>query len=460
MKQFPIHQLAHFVGAEVQVGNADFFTGINIDTRTIQAGQCFVAIKGANFDGHDYVPLAFEKGAACAIVNSDYDLPEGKTGVLIKVPDPILALGVFARAWRRLAWAKIVAITGSAGKTTTRHMTYHVLSKFHNCHSAIKSFNNNIGVPLTILGIEDSHDVAIIELGSNHPGEIEYLSKIAQPDLAVIVNAFDAHIENFGSVQAIIKEKTSIVAGLKKSGLLIINNDSPGLPDFCLSEGYKFISFGKTSHADIHATDIALAAFGSEFKVDGVRVHLPVPGKGNIDNALAAWAICKNLGVSAKDFAAAIVDFCGVDMRLEPIKLGEMLVISDCYNANPASMRNALEILQNIAAANPGKRVVFVCGPMMELGEHSASLHAQIGQKAALSGVNMLLSVGPFADIVEKAAQNEQVKSLQTQCFENTEVLCNKLSNLLRKDDIILVKGSRSARLERAVEKIRELFAV
>ena len=456
MKEFSISELARIVGADIRINSDEVFAGLSTDTRTIGRGQCFVAIKGENFDGHEYVKLAFEKGATCAIVNSDFNGPVG--GVLIKVRDPIVAMGQLAREYRQRMGAKVIGITGSAGKTTTRQMSYHVLSKFFKCHAAIKSFNNNIGVPLTILGMDEADEVAIIELGSNHPGEIEYLSRIAQPDVAVVVNALEAHIENFGSVAAIIKEKVSIAAGLRQSGVLIVNDDSEGLAEYCLASGFNYTTFGKSRHADISASNIKVDAFSSEFWIEGQLVKLAVPGKGNIDNALAAWAICKSVGISAGQFAEAIADFAGVAMRLEQIQLGQMLVISDCYNANPASMRNAVELLETIGKAQKNRRTVFICGQMLELGEHSDRLHIELGMRIGGGGVGMVMASGRWGQVVAEAAREASAGEIEAYCFENTGELCNKLSNLLRNDDIILVKGSRGARLEAAVEKIKELF--
>jgi UDP-N-acetylmuramoyl-tripeptide--D-alanyl-D-alanine ligase len=475
---FKIHELAAILKTKTDVEADATFSSISTDTRTIKRGECFVAIKGENFDGHDYVPLAFEKGAACAIVNENYQ-SRGKNGfACIRVPDTIAAMGELARAYRRQMKCKIIAITGSAGKTTTRQIIHHVLSKKFKCHTAVKSFNNNIGLPLTILGIEPEDDIAIVELGTNHPGEIATLAAIAEPDIAIITNVYEAHIEHFGSVEAIIREKVSIAGGLKASSPLIINQDIAGLEEYCRNQHITYSAFGTSSNSvawycqssnshsragspchspDVLATDIELKGLSSSFKIGGVRMELPLPGNGNVYNALAAFAVAARLGFNPTEFGEALKDLGGVSMRLEPVRIGQALLISDCYNANPGSMKNALELLSHLGRGSD-KRLVFVCGPMLELGEHSDQAHSELGRQAAKSGVALLLAVGKFAAIVADSARNEGT-GIETHCFENTAELVGNISPFVRPDDIILVKGSRAAKLEMVVEKLKGLLA-
>jgi UDP-N-acetylmuramoyl-tripeptide--D-alanyl-D-alanine ligase len=456
VKQFEIKKLADIIGAKL-AGNADgSLSGVSIDSRTIRPGDCFFAIKGQNHDGHDFVGQVLAKGAVCAVVDENFKTEIKST--LLPVEDTIQALGDFARCYRRSLKCRIVAVTGSAGKTSTRQIAHHVLSRHFKCHQAQKSFNNNIGLPLTLLELDPDHDVAIVELGTNSPGEILYLTKIAQPDIALVTNASAAHVEFFGSVDAIIKEKTTIADGLGENGRLIINADIPALVRHCRTRKINFTTFGTTAEADIHASDIELNGFASSFTIDGVFMKLPLAGKGNVENAVAAYAVCHKLGLSASDFSAAIGDLVSVSMRLEPIALGEILVISDCYNANPASMKNALDLLVRVSTDRAGRKV-FICGPMMELGEHSKHLHSQLGEQIALAGVEMLLATGPFAGLIADAAMTAADSPIDTLCFENVYSLCDNLTNLIKPDDIILVKGSRSARLELAVERLRHLYA-
>jgi UDP-N-acetylmuramoyl-tripeptide--D-alanyl-D-alanine ligase len=473
MKNFEIKKLAEIVAAKVQGDVSGSFTGVSIDSRAIKPGECFFAIKGQNHDGHDFVAEVLAKGAACAVVDenfvgsSHFSVPSEKDmlkhelrtskGTLLRVEDTIQALGDFARGYRKSLKCKIVAITGSAGKTSTREITHHVLGRHFKCHQAKKSFNNNIGLPLTLFELDCDHEIAVVELGTNSPGEILYLTKIAQPNIAIVTNAYPAHVEFFGSVDAIIKEKTAIADGLGEDGALIINADIPALVEHCRRHKLSFTTFGITNKADVHASDVKFEGFASSCTIDGVTMKLPLAGKGNIENALAAYAICKQFGITAKDFANDIRSLVSVSMRLEPIDLGHVLVISDCYNANPASMKNALDLLVQVSGSRAGRKV-FICGPMLELGEHSEYLHRELGEQIALAGVDVLLAVGRFAQIVIDAAL-ANAAAIETHYFENVNSLCNNLADFTKPDDILLVKGSRSVRLELAVERLRQLYA-
>jgi UDP-N-acetylmuramoyl-tripeptide--D-alanyl-D-alanine ligase len=456
MKNFEIKNLAEIVAAKVQGDVAGSFTGVSIDSRAIKASECFFAIKGQNHDGHNFVGDVLAKDAACAVVDENF---KGEVkGTILRVEDTIQALGDFARVYRKSLKCKIIAITGSAGKTTTREITHHVLSRHFKCHQAKKSFNNNIGLPLTLLELNPDHEIAVVELGTNSPGEILYLTKIAQPNIAIVINVYPAHVEFFGSIDAIIKEKTTIADGLGTGGVLIINADIPALVEHCRNHKLSFTTFGIAANADVHASNIKFEGFASSCTIDGVTMKLPLAGKGNVENAIAACAICKQFGITAKDFANDIRSLISVSMRLEPIALGPILVISDCYNANPASMKNALDLLVRVSGDRPGRKV-FICGPMMELGEHSEHLHRELGEQIALAGVDVVLSIGRFSQIIFDAALANTTAAIETHYFENVNSLCDNLSNFIKPDDIILVKGSRSARLELAVERLRQLYA-
>ena len=485
MKKFSIADLARIIKAhpspvpsdEQQATSDEFFTGVSIDSRTTKAGDCFFAINGENFDGHDFVCDAFTKGAICAVVSKNItcEIENRKSKIenlsssacLLRVDDTVKALGDFAREYRRQAGFKVVAITGSVGKTTTRHIANHVLSKYFRIFQSPKNFNNNIGLPLTLLGADTEHQIVIAELGTNHPGEIAYLTRIALPDIAVVTNVCPAHLEGFGSIEAIIQEKLSIAEGLKPDGILIINSDLVkwlngewlnGKFDFqSPAAGRRIITFGKSANADYLASDITLDGLGSRFNINGTEIDLPLPGAGNVENALAGCAICARLGLTINDFAQAVKILPPVFMRAEMLQTGTLTVLNDCYNANPASMKNALEILSNLGSAQKG-RLVFVCGDMAELGSQSESLHAELGEYIAKAKVQLLLAVGRFAKITAQAAKRAADSvghQLQIECFEDTASACNNLQKFIKDSDIILVKGSRIARLEVVVEKLK-----
>jgi UDP-N-acetylmuramoyl-tripeptide--D-alanyl-D-alanine ligase len=426
MKKFTIEELAKVIGAAPAQNAKGLVAGVSIDSRTIKPGDCFFAVPGEKFDGHRFLKDAFAKGAACAVVQSDarHDRPADRS--VLKVDDTVKALGDFAREYRRRMGFKVVAITGSAGKTTTRWITHHVLSRHFRAFQAPKSFNNNIG-------------------------------GIALPDIAVVTNVYPAHLAGFGSLQVIAEEKLSISEGLPPDGLLIINADFDSLVNLCAKKGLDYLSFGTAEASDIRAADIAHSGSGSSFTIDGASVCLPLLGPGNVENALAAWAVCSRFGLTADDFAQALRTLPPVPLRAELLQIGTLTVLNDCYNANPASMKNAIDMLANIDPAGK-RRLVFVCGEMAELGQQSRHFHAELGALIGRSPVQLLLAVGDFAEVSAEAAQDAAGHRLQTECLDDAAALCNNLDKFIRRSDIVLVKGSRIAGLEVVVEKLKELF--
>jgi UDP-N-acetylmuramoyl-tripeptide--D-alanyl-D-alanine ligase len=465
MKEFPISALSQIINAE-PLENTGIFTGVSIDSRTIKPGDCFFAIPGENFDGHDYVNDAFAKGAVCAVVSKEIDENKLTCNTIIKVTDTISALGNLAREYRRKAGYKVVAITGSAGKTTTRQITYQALSQNFRVHQSPKSFNNNIGLPLTLLGAEPDCQIVIAELGSNHPGEIALLTHIAEPDIAVVTNVHPAHLEGFGSLQTIITEKLSISEGLKPDSIFIINADFDQLINICQKKGLNFLTFGKSEKAEYQALNIKYEATSSQFTIEDTLINLPLAGPGNLENTLAAWAICKQFDMTVDDFAQAVSKLSPVSMRTELLQIGTLTILSDCYNANPASMKNALEILTRLDPTRK-RRLVFVCGDMAELGKQTEPLHSDLGKSITQTDIELLITVGKSAKITADAAKSihqqdsdaSKPAPLQIKCFEDAISVCNNLHEFIKDYDIILVKGSRTARLETVVEKIKELFS-
>ncbi len=462
MKSLPVGVLARVIGSEPADEIDIELTGVSTDTRTLKAGDCFFAITGAHFDGHTFVAEALRKGAACAVVERPTETPDPAHKAILRVPDTIRALGDFARAYRRMNAFKVVAITGSVGKTTTRQIVHHVLGRRFRVHQAQRSFNNNIGLPLTLLSAGPQDEVIVAELGANHPGEIAGLTRIAQPDIAVVTNAHPAHLEGFGDLATIIREKLSIAEGLSDTGVLIVNGDIEPLAAACRRMGIPFRAFGKSAAVDYRAEQIVCRAFDSTFEVGGRAVHLPLPGPGNVENALAAWAICDQFGLSVDHFAAALETLTAVSMRAETLQLGALTVLNDCYNANPASMKNALAMLRNLRSGSdtaPRRRLVFICGAMAELGPQSQVLHAELGTAVAEAGVDLLVTVGEPPRTTARVAQETARHELQTKCFDSAICACEHLQEFVQEDDIVLVKGSRTVRLERVVDRLRELFS-
>jgi len=437
-------------------------TGVSTDSRTVRRGDCFFAIAGEQFDGHHYIGQAFAKGAACAVVSRDADDTVTGGKAILKVADTIEALGDLAREYRRMNRFKVVAITGSVGKTTTRQIVFHVLSQQFRARQARKNFNNAIGLPLTLLDAEGDDEIIVAELGANHPGEIAYLTSIAQPDVAVVTNTYPAHLEGFGDLDTIVREKVSIAEGLRDEAVLIVNADIGPLAVAARNTGRPLRTFGTSADADYRIENVTYAGFGSTFTIGGQEIHLPLPGPGNVHNALAAWAVCDRLGVTLDRFAAALEGLSAVSMRAEPVRIAALTVVNDCYNASPASMNNALAVLGSLRGAPESagnRRLVFICGEMAELGPQTESLHAELGKAVARAGVDLLLTVGEPPETTARLARETARHDLRTRCFDDTRAICDNLETLIEKDDIILVKGSRTARLERVVDKLHELFA-
>jgi UDP-N-acetylmuramoyl-tripeptide--D-alanyl-D-alanine ligase len=431
--------------------------GVSTDTRSIRRGDCFFAIIGPNFDGHNFVVHALEKGAACVVVQKQVALPSEMQGRALWVEDSVKSLGLLAAWYRSRLKAKVVAITGSAGKTTTRHIVHHILSRHFRCHQAVGSFNNHIGLPLTILSARDDHDILILELGTNHPGEIGYLAHIAAPDIAIVTNVAPAHLEGFGSIDNIIREKLSIQEGLAPGGLFVLNGDQPELIAYAKTRNCPFITFGVSPVCDIRAQNLQTVGDTGQLTIEGRTMTVPLPGRANLLNVLAAWSICKTVGVSLSAFAEALATLQPVMMRMNIESAGPIKIINDCYNANPASMANALDCLATVSQKDH-RRAVFIAGCMAELGPTSAKLHYELGQKAALAGIGYVAAAGAFASDIIAGAVNAGLDAAACQVFANTQMLCDNLHNFVKPADIILVKGSRSAGMEKAVERLRSLF--
>jgi UDP-N-acetylmuramoyl-tripeptide--D-alanyl-D-alanine ligase len=460
MKEFSVADLARITGARTPEEPCRNLraTGVSIDSRTTKAGDCFFAIAGSNFDGHDFVSQAFDKGAVCAVLEREPDSLGCAGRCILTVQDTVKALGDIARQYRQRAGFKVVAVTGSAGKTTARQIIHHVLSGRFRVSQSPKSFNNNIGVPLTLLAADPNDQIVVAEIGSNHPGEIAQLTRIALPDIAVITNVYPAHLAGFGDLQTIIEEKSSVSEGLPPGGTLIINGDSPGLLAACRNSSANLLTFGTSDNCDHRAENIKLEGLTSRFSIDGKPVHLPLAGSGNVENALAAWAVCSQFGLKIGDFIQALRSLKPVSMRAQVIQVGTLTVLDDCYNANPASMKNAIEILTELVSARK-RRSVCIFGDMAELGDQAERLHAELAEPLVRAKVQLLLTAGRLARITAETAKRKAGRRLEVKCFEDTPSACNNLDRFIEDYDIILIKGSRAANLEMAVDRLKELFS-
>ncbi len=454
MKAHTIQNLVHILKAHTSRQGGSI-VAISTDSRSISDGDCFFAIPGPNFDGHNFVSQAIKKGAACAVVNRGIDLTNADEKYLLRVDDTVKALGALAAHYRTECGFKVVAITGSVGKTTTRHIIAHVLSSRYRVFQAPKNFNNQIGLPLTLLAAKPDNQFVVAELGANKPGEIAYLSKIAQPDMAVITNVCPAHLEGFGSLEAIVEEKLSIAEGLSPGGKLFINGDNENLVRAAGRLGLAFNTFGLSQKCDIYPQQSDWNYDSSRFTIDRITINVPLGGRGNLENALTAWTVCNELGFTAGQFAEAVRNLPPIPMRTDIKNLGTITVIDDCYNANPGSMKNALELFSKMAASED-RRPVFICGDMAELGDQSHQLHRELASDIVKAGVRLVVAVGPLAAVAASTAQHMADYELEVENFADADSAADNLHKFMEDYDIVLVKGSRSVALEKVVQKLFE----
>lgn len=438
--QMRLHEAAEALGAR-WAGEDVMLEGVSTDTRSLQAGQLFVALHGPNFDGHNYLVEAKAKGAAACMVEK----PVANCPALI-VGDTRIALGKLAKAWRRNFAMPLVAVTGSNGKTTVKEMLASIFAQQGNVLATRGNLNNDIGVPLTLLSLDSSHSSAVIEMGANHAGEIAYLTALTKPNVAVITNAASAHLEGFGTLEGVASAKGEIFQGLKDDGTAIINADD----EFAslwreLAKDKKVLSFGLQNPADITARWQA-GDRGSQIHVTTpqgkVKLHLALLGEHNVMNALAAIAAAQAAGFSLKTIKAGLEAMQSVAGRLQ-LKVGihGSRIIDDTYNANPASLAAAIEVL----AGFKGKHIL-VLGDMGELGDEAKALHAEAGRFARAHGVDALYTVGPMA-----AAAADAFGEGAQQC-DSHEAASKALQQELAEDVTVLVKGSRLSQMERVVQ--------
>jgi UDP-N-acetylmuramoyl-tripeptide--D-alanyl-D-alanine ligase len=443
-----LHEVASALQASA-VGPDVAFDVVATDSRNLPPGCLFVALRGERFDGHTYAARALELGAAAVMVESSVGLDVSPA---IVVKDTRLALGQLAAWHRKNQPARVMAITGSNGKTTVKEMLAAILAA-HAGEDAVLAtqgnFNNEIGMPLTLLRLTPAHRYAVLEMGMNHAGELDYLSRLAQPDGALVNNALRAHLEGLGSIEAVAKAKGEIYVGVKADGLCLVNLDDPHAALWHqLAGDRRVVGFG-LDQGDVRA-DYRLREFGADLTLHtpagDIETTLDVPGLHNIRNAVAAAAAAFALAVPLAAIARGLASFAGVKGRLQPHPciLGARL-IDDTYNANPDSVAAAIQVL----AAQPGKRLL-VLGDMGELGTGAAEMHHEMGARARQAGIDRLLCLG------EQSAEAVRAFGPGAMHFERIEELLAEIEVALGPDVTVLVKGSRFMKMERVVNSFIE----
>lgn len=457
--QLSMGEVAAILGGSCGV-SARIARGYAIDSRTIEPGQLFFAIRGPRFDGHEFVAQAFDRGAVGAVVAHVFreQAPPAFAPALIPVPDTTEALHQLARAVRRKWGRSLVAITGSVGKTTTKEMIAAVLAQRFSVQKSPRNLNNFYGLPLTLLALEPAHDLAVVELAMSAPGEIAHLTRIAEPQVGVVTNVAPVHLQFFDSVDSIALAKRELTENLNSSATAVLNHDDVRVRRFAEGFAGRVVTFGFEEGAQFRAQEIRGGqGGGSQFRVAApgltCEIHLALAGRHNVENALAAIATASLFGIPPTDLQQPLATFQTLPQRSEILTLpGGITVINDSYNSNPVAMERMLETL----AAWPGaRRRIVVAGEMLELGITSPDWHRNIGRRCAESGVDWLLAVQGDARFFLEGAAEGGMPAERAQFFPNAEQAGEFCRTFLVPGDVLLLKGSRAVGLEKVTELLQ-----
>lgn len=430
--------------------------GAVLDSRQVEEGYLFFATKGERVDGHSFIPQVAEKKAACVVCEK---APAGVEIPYILVEDSFVALKKVAAFYRENLTIPVVGITGSVGKTSTKEMIASVLSQRYNVLKTEGNFNNEVGLPLTILRIRDEHKVAVVEMGINHFGEMHRLSEIAKPDICVITNIGQCHLEFLGSREGILKAKSEIFDFMNPEGYVCLNGDDDMLCTVKEVHGHKPVTYGLSMKNDVYVTSVKsngiLGSKASVYLNDATfDVEIPLPGEHMVMNALAATCVADLLGLKQEEIARGIESAKAVGGRSNLIVLKDRKILDDCYNANPVSMKAAIDLL-----SLSDTRKVAILGDMFELGDGCEEMHAGIGNYAVEKDIDVLVCVGELSSHMFDAAtlkRTELKKDVQIHYMTNTQEVIEKIDSILMKDDTILVKASHGMGFAKVVEELKK----
>jgi UDP-N-acetylmuramoyl-tripeptide--D-alanyl-D-alanine ligase len=451
--KLPLWRIAEFTEAKGEFDQELVAMGYSIDSRTLNPGDLFIALAGDRFDGHDYVASALEKGAAAAVVQTGRTV-QADSKHLLHVEDTLHALQSLGAAARRLWGKSLLAVTGSAGKTTTKEILSHMLATRFRVMKSTGNLNNHIGLPLQLLKLEPEHDLAVVEMGMNHTGEIRALGALAQHDLAVVTCVAPVHLEFFGSVAEIARAKYEIIETLHPGGVAVLNADDDYVSQFGRDFKGKVVTFGIRRAADVSAQNVKLnGVAGSTFElvVGSVRepAKLSLVGEHNIYNALAAAAAAIERGVIPSEAAAVLATLRPSEKRGQVLELRGATIINDCYNSNPRALNAMVDTLASMNA----ERRILVAGEMLELGATAEALHRESGRHAAEMKIDLVIGVRGLAQALAESACGA---GAQAQFVETPEQAGELLARELRRGDAVLLKASRGVKLERALEVLKE----
>jgi UDP-N-acetylmuramoyl-tripeptide--D-alanyl-D-alanine ligase len=421
--------------------------GWSVDTRTQQPGDVYFALRGANRDGHDFVPQAIEQGAAAVVVEAARCAdPDGKA---LRVADTLVALEDLG-SWARRKWGgMVIGVTGSAGKTTTKDAMAHLLEVRGPVGRTVGNLNNRIGVPLSILRLPDAARTAVLEMGMNHAGEIRALARMARPEIGVVTNVGYAHVEFFDSVEGIAAAKRELVECLPRDGVAVLNADDRRVRDFRHAHPGRSVTFGFSEDADVRAEGVAASGTGTRFRALGVDFETGLTGTHAVMNLLAALAVARVLEIPPESLRERVASFTVDSMRGGRSVHNGIVVWNDCYNSNPEAAQRMIDVLGQTSAA----RRIAVLGEMLELGRAAEALHRQVGAYAARHGVDVLIGVRGQARLMVEAAAAEGVRAAQF--FEDPGEAGEFVRGLAHAGDAVLFKGSRGVRMERALQRFQ-----
>ena len=453
MKNMTLKNIAGACGGKLFGGREDLeITGAVMDSRQVEKDFLFFAIQGERVDGHQFIPQVMEKGAACAVCEK---APEHPAGPYILVEDVKKAMQDIAAFYREGLSIPVVGITGSVGKTSTKECIAAVLEEKYRVLKTQGNYNNELGVPLTLLRIREEHEAAVVEMGINHFGEMHRLSRMAKPDIVVMTNIGDCHLEALGSRAGILKAKSEIFDFMKEDGSVIVNGDDEMLSTIKEVHKKAPVTFGKKEKNMCYATDIrSKGLFGSSAKIHlqtgSFQAEIPLPGEHMVYNALAAAAVGEALGLSPEEIAAGIAAVKPTSGRSNLIRCRDKVIIDDCYNANPVSMCAALDLL-----ALADTRKVAILGDMFELGENEKKLHGDVGRHAAELSVDVIVCVGELSAEMAKEAETVDSGADKIYYYPTKQALLDELERLIEPDDTILVKASHGMGFAEIVEKLK-----
>lgn len=450
--KFALRQVAEVLGASA-AGDVTI-TGWSVDSRTLQPGDLYFALRGANHDGHAYLAKVFAKGAVAAVVDQKVDRdaagqPVEAAGVVLRVEDSLQALQQLA-AWARRQWGgSVIAVTGSAGKTTTKDVIAQMLSVGMKTAKNEGNLNNHVGLPLSLLRIDETAQAAVMELGMNHAGEIKALAKIARPEVGVVTNVGFAHIENFDSIDGIAAAKRELIESLDPAATAVLNADDERVAAFAGAHRGRSILYGEPEAAQVRAEDVKYLADGVQFRVGTTNFESSFTGRHSVSNMLAGIAVAGIYGISPDRLQETVRTLVPGKMRGQRLVHHGITIYNDCYNSNPDAVRAMLEVLRD----TPARRRIAVLGEMLELGRWAEPLHRDVGNYAAMCGIDVLVGIRGAACYTVDAVSRAGLSAGAALFFEDPAEAGRALRTLAQPGDAILFKGSRGVQVEHALEQ-------